>query len=253
MLKTELISVHSLSWANEDHTGINCWIRTNKWLGEGPFNAVPNDVEPFGRELFWRFVNGEFGPIAENPPVGHPDHISYTMSAEGFIKYPDDFLPSRNLFEAWPEMQAFFDEANQENSRGTMRGIGLVWGSMLEHMLQRTLDLEKQSKVQGARFKGDFFKKIEAAYVRGWVSNEAKVDLHAIREIRNCCGHQWLLNFDNPKVRRILGCFERLQRNYVPMLNFVEDFEHLMTSVYPQSCMGFLILFADKQLDYIPK
>ena len=178
MLKTELISVHSLSWANEDHTGINCWIRTNKWLGEGPFNAVPSDVEPFGRELFWRCVNGEFGPIVENPPVGHPDHISYSMSAEGFIKYPDNFVPSRNLFETWPEKKTFFDEANQENAGGTVRGIGLVWGSMLDHMLKRTLEIEKQSRGQEGKVGGTFNEKIEKAYRKGWVSDEARVRTH---------------------------------------------------------------------------
>lgn len=52
-----------MRWANAEHTGIDMVITIN---GQKlPFTARADDPEDYGRELFRKALNGEFGEIAE--------------------------------------------------------------------------------------------------------------------------------------------------------------------------------------------
>lgn len=63
-------TVSNLKWADAAHTSIECLVDFVD-LGQLPFGAVANDIEPHGQEIFARCISGEFGPIAEyTPPPG---------------------------------------------------------------------------------------------------------------------------------------------------------------------------------------
>lgn len=63
MLK-KILSVTNLEWIDSDHSGIDMTLDL-EGVGEIPFTARPDDIEPHGRQLFADAVAGEFGPIKE--------------------------------------------------------------------------------------------------------------------------------------------------------------------------------------------
>lgn len=65
-------------WANAQQTAINLNVKFEELAEVLPFTANENDIEPHGRELFERAVEGEFGPIAEYvaPPTVVPQVVS---------------------------------------------------------------------------------------------------------------------------------------------------------------------------------
>lgn len=50
-------------WANQQNTAINLIVKWEEFNEEMPFTATPNDVEPYGVELFNRAVASEFGEV----------------------------------------------------------------------------------------------------------------------------------------------------------------------------------------------
>ena len=255
ILKTEFTSVRDPVWANEDHTSINCWVRTKHWKGEMPYNAVPNDSDESCRELFFRCAHGEFGPVGEFFPPGHPMYREYSLPYRGFV-FPDDHVPTTNWYLKWPEVNDFLFEANAEIARGTIRGIGLVWGAMLEKMLKRFINSElkkvgiqksKLRKSNGHTYNDTFSDWIDLAQNQNLISLAMKNDLDAVREIRNRCAHEWRLDFSNPKVKDLLPRFESLRAKYFPDLILLEDLEFLMKLVYGPVCSLYIICFADRQ------
>lgn len=63
-MQTKIIAVRDLVWIDEERSGIDMTIELDG-VGEIPFTARPDDIEPHGRQLFADAVAGEFGPIAE--------------------------------------------------------------------------------------------------------------------------------------------------------------------------------------------
>jgi hypothetical protein len=61
-----LTSLKNPVWSNAEPTTIDCIITTSQFGDEElPFTADKNDVEPHGRILFARLVDGEFGSIGD--------------------------------------------------------------------------------------------------------------------------------------------------------------------------------------------
>lgn len=62
-------TVRNPQYASADGQNIYCSVTFPdhphfKQTVELPFNAVPNDIEDHGREIYERAVTGEFGPVA---------------------------------------------------------------------------------------------------------------------------------------------------------------------------------------------
>lgn len=51
-------------WNSEDHTSIFLIVKWEEFVEEMPFNAASWDTEEYGRDLFERAKNGEFGEVA---------------------------------------------------------------------------------------------------------------------------------------------------------------------------------------------
>jgi hypothetical protein len=240
-MNIEIISVRDPVWSNARNTQIDCTIRTSAYLEELPFTARPNDPEAHGRDIFSRCVSGEFGEIRPYIPPQHTEHDDTRMD-----------LPRWTL--AWPEIHDFLREANAENARNSSRAIGLVWGSMLETMLnsfiEKQLDLQ-QRDLNSLRYKngkkcGDTFEsRIKGAFSEGIIESDLRDHLEAIRRIRNVCAHEWRLNYDNPKVKELVGDFDILKSAYSPTFR-LDDFESLIKMVFTQSCCRIIICLAER-------
>jgi hypothetical protein len=82
---------HTPVWGNAAHTIINLMV-TFEWLSEEvEFTAAPYDVEAYGRELFQRALDGDFGEIAEY--VEPPKSIGQLIAEEDAWKLEEmDFI-----------------------------------------------------------------------------------------------------------------------------------------------------------------
>jgi hypothetical protein len=59
-----LISARDPCWGDEAHTQIRCSVLFKEHAQLLPFNAMADDPEPHGRDLWQRLNRGEFGPVA---------------------------------------------------------------------------------------------------------------------------------------------------------------------------------------------
>ena len=243
----QVLSVHSPVWSDKQKTRIDCIVRFSSFSAEQPFTADPEDVEEHGRDIFRRCMAGEFGEIG--PYAGSRIDLNKSMQPS---------LPSWEA--AWPEVQAFISEANEENVRGSPRAIGLVWGSMLEVMLRKYIECElkragrsrkslrcppSEEHPNGRKCGNSFFDLIEAAVHERFIDEDHRVRLHAVREIRNAGAHEWRFRFDNPNVSSLKPQFEFLRLAYFPEFQGT-DLEDLMKMVYSSACCANLILLAEK-------
>jgi hypothetical protein len=240
-MNSKIISVRDPVWSNAKNTQIDCTIRTSSYSEELPFTASPNDPEAHGRDIFSRCVSGEFGEIWPYIPLRHTEHDDTRME-----------LPRWTL--AWPEIHDFLREANAENARNSSRAIGLIWGAMLETMLnffiEKQLELQQRSlnslKYKNGNKCGDTFEgRIKGAFSEEMIELDLRNHLDAIRRIRNVCAHEWRLNYDNPKVKELVGDFDILKSAYSPTFQ-LDDFESLIKMVFSQSCCRIIICLAER-------
>ena len=58
-------TVTNPTYANAEHTKINCWVKFDAFPNPLPFTASPDDVEEHGREIYARAIQGDFGAIVD--------------------------------------------------------------------------------------------------------------------------------------------------------------------------------------------
>jgi hypothetical protein len=242
-MKFDILSVREPVWANAQHTAIDCRLRTSAYSEELPFTASPNDVEEHGREIFGRCMIGEFGEIQ---PYITP---RYTENHDTSVTLPEWTL-------AWPEVHDFLREANVENARNSPRAIALVWGTMLETMLNTFIEcqLKKQGRQpnilkynSGKKCGTTFQGRIDGALAEEMIDTELSDHLHAIRSIRNACAHEWHLSYDNPKIGDLVGDFALLNSAYLPIF-LLDDFNSLIKIVFSSACSTIIIGLAERSV-----
>lgn len=223
-------------WANVQKTFVNCLVRTTAFADELPFTANPNDVEEHGRQIFHRCISGEFGEIGPYLELSSKSNDTLPVTEPTSVS-------------VWQEVHEFLVEANAENSRGTSRGIGLVWGSMLEAMLIEVVqaDLQRQSRgknslkcANGRKCGNNFNDWIEGAIHENMIDGTLGPHLHAIRRIRNACAHEWRLNFENPRVSGRKDDFDVLKLSYLPDFQ-LGDLASLMQMVFSSACCQIIL------------
>ena len=241
-MKIDILSVREPVWANAQQTLINCWVRTTAWSEELPFTADPNDDREHGSEIFRMCVDGEFGEISP-----------YIVSEQ--TKNYDVPVIEPKWMKAWPEVHNFIVEANAENSRNSSRAIGLIWGSMLETMLNNFIECKlknlgrtpndlKLTYSNGKECGITFEARINGAFAQKMIDTELKNQLHAIREIRNECAHEWNLSYENPKIEALKDSFSLLKSAYAPTFLF-DDFNSLIKMVFRSACCEIIIYLAE--------
>lgn len=225
-MKIKILSVRDPVWSNEKHSTIDCIVRFSHLRNEMPFTASPLDNEAHGREIFERCTEGEFGPVASFVP-NEPDAVAVQGK---------EAASALDWQAKWPELTLFLEEANAENNRGTLRGIGLVWGAMLEDMLVRAMEKAGVESIPRG-----FKDKIRDAARAHLITDQQRDALYAVKEIRDRCAHDWRLSLENERVRQVMKDFEHLRRNYFADLQKTDDLEMLMRVVYSQACCQLII------------
>ncbi|MDS9468229.1 hypothetical protein RGQ15_11690 [Paracoccus sp. MBLB3053] len=217
--------VHSCS-ETEVANIVNCWVRFNHCKHELPFSASSADPEPHGRKLYERIRSGEFGEI-------HP----YGSFASDFCR-----VTSPREIYLTPETFGFLrqgiEEANLENSRGTPRGIVLVWSALLEIALGEVI----RFKLPGVNMAKTLGGKINQLHKKGALSDADDYnDLVAIRDIRNHAAHN--LRFSHfehlSEDKDAFRAYRQLYAGYAEEMYYeVADLLFIARNVFSVSCLG---------------
>lgn len=222
MIEIEILSVRNPQWASEDGSAIDCRIRTNTLVEEVPFTASKHDPEPHGREIYGRCLAGEFGDIAPMEPKSAREPMLQS-------KLPPEYLL----------LERFLLEANQENNRKSFRSVVIVWGSLLDNLLDEMLEREAL-RAEGAEKpsvgepRQTFNGRIKQALQVGLISQEEAEKCHHIRHIRNVAAHEWDLSLASGNVLPNLRALYETDHSRV--LVFHEDLDFLVQQVYSASC-----------------
>lgn len=216
---------HSIS-ETEFTNALNCWVKFNHNKHEGPYTACATDPAPHGRELYRRLTSGEFGKI--HPKGSFPDHARATLS-------PREIGLSS---EAIGFLRQGLDEANLENSRGTPRGIVLVWSALLEIALSEAI----QSRLPGKPVARTLGGKISQLAQAGFISDDDDLkDLGAQKDIRNHAAHSLCFStFDHLlEDHDASNGYRRLFAGYAEArYHEVGDLLFVARAVFCTSCLG---------------
>ena len=218
MIPIEIYTVKNPRWSNSDKQTIDCEITTNTLKEEVPFTASPYDSESHGRDIFFRCMNNEFGPIgeAENAASLEPNYI------------PE--LPVELI-----SMNKFLEFANSENSRKSFRSVVIVWDAYLEAELINNLKRWYQGRPEEKMPKRFIFKQvIDNSLKRGLINDKDKKKYHAIREIRNRAAHDWDFSIDSEGVRDHLIFLYK--QDHKGAFEYHDDLDFLIQSIYSGSC-----------------
>lgn len=221
MIKIVVLAVRSPQWASEDSSAINCWVRTNTLVEEVPFTAAPHDSEAHGREIYARCLAGEFGEIAPMAPRVLPEP-----------------MPTMELPPTYEHLQKFLLEANQENSRKSFRSVVIVWGSLLDSLLDEMLESKALRTDASGQPIGKpprtFDRRIKQALREGLIDQEEADKCHHVRRIRNAAAHDWKLSLETEHVLPSLRALHKA--DHAQVLVFHEDLDFLLQQVYSGSC-----------------
>lgn len=231
MVKTEILSARNPQWANEDRTAINCLVRTNTLHQEVPFTATPNDSEAHGREIFSRCIAGEFGEIAPMEP----------QPSKQPLLQPD--IPAK-----YHRVERFLLEANRENHRKSFRSVVIVWGSLLDNLLDEMLEVEAlRASAAGetvVKPPSNLNARINQALDTKLIDLDEAGQCHHIRRIRNAAAHDWELTLETEDVLPSLRALHEAEHS--KLLVFHEDLEFLLQQVYSSSCAMLAMKFIDR-------
>lgn len=221
MVKIEVLSIRDPQWADENHSAINCWIRTNTLSDEVPFTASPHDPEPHGRHIFARCLAGEFGKISDMVPKPSPEPT-----------------PLNEIPIQLKRLEMFLAQANLENTRKSFRSVVILWGSFLDGLLDELLEAEAlRAKDSGEILEKpphNFDGRIKRALSFGILDQKEAERCHHIRRIRNAAAHDWELSIETPNV--LPGLRALHEADHLEVLHFHEDLDYLLQLVYSGSC-----------------
>jgi len=231
MIEVEVLSVRNPQWASEDGSAINCWIRTNTLVGEVPFTASKFDPEPHGREVYARCLAGEFGEIAQMEP-----------------DYREKPVVQHELSFEIRRLELFLLEANKENNRKSFRSVAIVWGSLLDNVLDEMLEVDAARAAEIGESVGKppktLNKRIERALKIGLIDEVEAEKCHNIRRIRNAAAHEWQLCLSGPDV---LPSFRALyESDHSQAIVFHDDLDFLVQKVYSPSCAMLVMRFMNR-------
>ena len=228
MVKIVIESVRNPRWSSKDGSTINCLVKTNTLVAEAPFTASNHDPEPHGREIYERCLAGEFGEIAPMAVREAGEHI-------GNVELPPEYQ----------RLETFLLGANRENARKSYRSVAIVWGSLLDNLLDEMLESDA-SRVAAAgesvmKPPRTFEKKIVRAMERGLINQEEAEKCQHIRRIRNRAAHDWELTLESKDVLPSLRALH--EADHARVLAFHEDLDFLLQLVYSGSCAMLVMRF----------
>ena len=186
---------------------------------EVPFTASPSDIEPHGREIFTRCRSGEFGPI-EN------------FCASSLQKSTNGVTEAEAPLD-WQKINNFIEHANAENTSGTIRGIILVWSSMIESLLGDLLEIyltEQKFSTQPTQIDAreppkSFSRRSKICREYGLISKRDLTICNHMWKIRNLAAHEWDVSLKSSK----------FAKTAIPSLQALYNTDHSESHVWDQS------------------
>jgi len=229
VIQIEFLSVREPRWSREDRRAIDCFVTTNHMIGEHPFTASMDDCEALGRELYERCVTGEFDEIA-------PMESGIVEGVPVNIEMPPEYKI----------LDKFFIEVNQENGRKSFRSVVIVWGSILDNLLDGLIE----SDVSRARASGEkspapprtFGARIRLSKERGLIDGADAEKCQHIRRVRNAAAHEWQLSLESKDVLPSLRAL--YEADHSQFFRYHEDFGFLVQQIYAGSCVMLAVRFA---------
>lgn len=220
MIPLEVYTVKNPRWSNSEKQTIDCEITTNTLKGEVPFTASPYDSEFHGRDIFYRCMNLEFGPIDE------PEKIDVLVNCS-ISELPDDLL----------EMNKFLEFVNLENFKKSFRSVVIVWGAFIEAKLINNVNQwYQEDKPEEKRSKKNFTfaRVINISLKIGLINEGDQKKYHAIRQIRNKAAHDWDFSLDSDDVRENLKFL--YHQDHEEIFQYHDDLDFLIQQIYSGSC-----------------
>lgn len=231
MFKIEVLSVRNPQWASEDCNAIDCLVRTNTLVEEVPFTASIHDPEPHGQEIFARCMAGEFGEIAPMKPQNVP-------APPPHVEPPPEYQ----------RLERFLLEANRENNRKSFRSVAIVWGSLLDNLLDEMLEGDASRAATAGQPVGKpprtFDSRIKRALERGLIDQKEADKCHHIRHIRNAAAHDWELSLESKDVLSSIRALH--EADHARVIVFHEDLNFLVQQVYGASCAMLVMRFVGR-------
>ena len=120
--------------------------------------------------------------------------------------------------------------------------------TFIEHQLKQQGRWPDSLKYNsGKRCGTTFHGRIDGALAEEMIDAELSYHLHAIRNIRNACAHEWRLSYDNPKIKDLVNDFDLLKSAYFPIL-LLDDFNSLIKMVFSSACSQIIISLAARSV-----
>ncbi|EDM72999.1 hypothetical protein RAZWK3B_02225 [Roseobacter sp. AzwK-3b] len=221
----EIESAHKISETDAPDS-LDCCVKFNHCKIEVPFTAMATDSEAHGRSLYKRLRAGEFG---KSHPKGSFARISSA------VKSPREISLSQQSIKL---MLQGIQEGNLENSRGTPRGIVLVWSALLEIALGEVI----RSRLPGDAVGKTLGAKIQQLKEKGVLTQaEDYRDLVAIKNIRNHAAHNLRFSrFEHLQDdKKALEGYSTLYAGYAEaMYHEVSDLLFVARFVFSPSCLA---------------
>lgn len=205
---------------------LDCTVKFNHCRIEVPFTAMATDTEAHGRSLYKRLRAGDFGKIH---PKGSFARVSSAATSPREISLSQQSI--NFMFQG-------IQEGNLENSRGTPRGIVLVWSALLEVALGELI----RSRLPGDAVSKTLGGKIHQLKEKGVLSDaEDCKDLIAIKNIRNHAAHNLRFSrFEHLQDdKKAFESYSALYAGYAQaMYHEVSDLLFVARFVFSPSCLA---------------
>lgn len=172
-------SIKNPQWIDTTYQAIICTVKFEHSPQEEDFVASRYDPMPYGREIFERCYNLEFGWIT----IASEERTQHLIRVEGET---EQYLIGDIYSKSTDEMlQAYIKRHNRENRSGSQTGIVIACGSILDHILRRLLEQNGITK------KMSLNERIERTREKNIITDDEYQHLKLMRSIRNDFGHEY--------------------------------------------------------------
>lgn len=190
-------SIKNPQWIDTTYQAIICTVKFEHTPQEEDFVASRHDPMPYGRQIFERCYNLEFGWIT----VASEERIQHLIRFDGDVEpYLIGDMYSNSKDEI---LQTYIKRHNRENRSGSETGTVIACGSILDHILRRLLEQHAITK------KMKLYERIERAHQENIITNDEYQHLNLMRLIRNDFGHEHEVFLDDePRKTRCEQLYE---------------------------------------------
>lgn len=205
IMRYQIDDLHSLEWSDKDKSTIDGMMKKEHWVEYHPY-TISKFEEP---ELFAECLRETYGPISE-------------ISASRLRRIEErEKLSSRGeLTTELQEVLKFLDSTNREAHTGSMRGLVLHEGAILELAMNKAI-IKLSRKAEEAELNKEYKNEINKIEKEKYVSLFLKIEilkesrttkivkenkdmLDLIKDFRNKAAHTFNFNLENDEVAKLL-------------------------------------------------